>query len=93
VGLFRTGGAFGDRGGHFFYVTGAGFLGPKYRLRTYLPKLLELRMERPVRLDGSGYRQRGPSKMVPPHARHIPEKSRNIELILRGWTSGFNRRF
>jgi phospholipid/cholesterol/gamma-HCH transport system substrate-binding protein len=35
-----------------FYVTGAGFLGPKYRLLTYLPEVEGLETGAPVRLDG-----------------------------------------
>lgn len=35
-----------------FYVTGAGILGPKYRVTTYLPDVNELAGGAPVRLDG-----------------------------------------
>jgi len=35
-----------------FYVTGAGFLGPKYRVLTYLPEVDELQTGAPVTLDG-----------------------------------------
>jgi phospholipid/cholesterol/gamma-HCH transport system substrate-binding protein len=35
-----------------FYVTGAGFLGPKYRLMTYLPEVAGLKAGAPVDLDG-----------------------------------------
>ena len=35
-----------------FYVTGGGFLGPKYRLVTYLPEVDELATGAPVTLDG-----------------------------------------
>lgn len=35
-----------------FYVTGAGILGPKYRLITYLPEVDGLETGAPVRLDG-----------------------------------------
>lgn len=35
-----------------FYVTGAGFLGPKYRVITYLPEVEGLQSGAPVRLDG-----------------------------------------
>jgi phospholipid/cholesterol/gamma-HCH transport system substrate-binding protein len=35
-----------------FYVTGAGALGPKYRLHTYLPEVDGLTVGAPVRLDG-----------------------------------------
>ena len=35
-----------------FYVTGMGFLGPKYRLKTYLPEVSGLANGAPVRVDG-----------------------------------------
>jgi phospholipid/cholesterol/gamma-HCH transport system substrate-binding protein len=35
-----------------FYVTGAGAIGPKYRLHTYLPEVDGLTVGAPVRLDG-----------------------------------------
>src|SRR6202790_5877770 len=35
-----------------FYVTGAGALGPKYRLHAYLPEVDGLTAGAPVRLDG-----------------------------------------
>jgi len=35
-----------------FYVTGAGSLGPKYRLHTYLPEVDGLTVGAPVRVDG-----------------------------------------
>ena len=35
-----------------FYVTGAGFFGPKYRLKTFLPEVSGLAAGAPVRLDG-----------------------------------------
>ena len=35
-----------------FYVTGAGILGPKYTLKTYLPEVEGLTQGAPVRLDG-----------------------------------------
>src|SRR6266853_744815 len=35
-----------------FYVTGAGAIGPKYRLHAYLPEVDGLTIGAPVRLDG-----------------------------------------
>ena len=35
-----------------FYVTGAGFLGPKYRLVTYLPEVEGVKPGAPIDLDG-----------------------------------------
>jgi phospholipid/cholesterol/gamma-HCH transport system substrate-binding protein len=66
-----------------FYVTGAGFLGPKYRLRTYLPEVAGVSDGAPVRLDGLDIGNVESIKMVPRTPGHIPEKSRNIELVLR----------
>ena len=66
-----------------FYVTGAGFLGPKYRLRTYLPEVAGVTNGAPVRLDGVDIGNVESIKMVPRTPGHIPEKSRNIELMLR----------
>lgn len=39
-------------GAAILYVTGAGFLGPKYRLKTYLPEVQGLQAGAPVNLDG-----------------------------------------
>jgi phospholipid/cholesterol/gamma-HCH transport system substrate-binding protein len=66
-----------------FYVTGAGFLGPKYRLRTYLPEVAGVTNGAPVRLDGVDIGNVESIKLVPRTSGHIPEKSRNIELVLR----------
>jgi phospholipid/cholesterol/gamma-HCH transport system substrate-binding protein len=66
-----------------FYVTGAGFLGPKYRLRTYLPEVAGVSNGAPVRLDGVDIGNVESIKMVPATPGHIPEKNRNIELVLR----------
>jgi phospholipid/cholesterol/gamma-HCH transport system substrate-binding protein len=51
VGLFVLVGMFLIAVG-IFYVTGAGILAPKYRLRTYLPEVAGLTIGAPVRLDG-----------------------------------------
>ena len=66
-----------------FYVTGAGFLGPKYRLRTYLPEVAGVSNGAPVRLDGMDIGNVESIKMVPAMPGHPPEKNRNIELVLR----------
>ena len=66
-----------------FYVTGAGFLGPKYRLRTYLPEVAGVSTGAPVRLDGVDIGNVESIKLVPRTAGHIPEKSRNIEIVMR----------
>jgi phospholipid/cholesterol/gamma-HCH transport system substrate-binding protein len=66
-----------------FYVTGAGFLGPKYRLRTYLPEVAGVTNGAPVRLDGVDVGNVEAITLVPRTDGHIPEKSRNIELVMR----------
>ena len=66
-----------------FYVTGAGFLGPKYRLRTYLPEVAGVTNGAPVRLDGVDVGNVEAIRLVPRTDGHIPEKSRNIELVMR----------
>jgi phospholipid/cholesterol/gamma-HCH transport system substrate-binding protein len=66
-----------------FYVTGVGFLGPKYRLRTYLPEVAGVSNGAPVRLDGVDIGNVESIKLVPRAPGHIPEKSRNIELVMR----------
>ncbi len=66
-----------------FYVTGAGFLGPKYRLRTYLPEVAGVSNGAPVRLDGVDIGNVESIKLVPRTPGHIPEKSHNIEIVMR----------
>ena len=66
-----------------FYVTGTGFLGPKYRLRTYLPEVAGVTNGAPVRLDGVDIGNVESIKLVPRTPGHIPEKSHNIEIVMR----------
>jgi phospholipid/cholesterol/gamma-HCH transport system substrate-binding protein len=66
-----------------FYVTGAGFFGPKYRLRTYLPEVAGVTNGAPVRLDGVDIGNVETIRIVPHTPGHTPEKNRNIELIMR----------
>ena len=66
-----------------FYVTGQGFLGPKYRLRTYLPEVAGLSDGAPVRLDGVDIGNVESIKLVPRTPGHPPEKNRNIEIVMR----------
>jgi phospholipid/cholesterol/gamma-HCH transport system substrate-binding protein len=56
-----------------FYVTGAGFLGPKYRIRTYLPEVSGLAAGAPVKLDGVVIGGVEEIKLVP----HEPGKTIN----------------
>jgi phospholipid/cholesterol/gamma-HCH transport system substrate-binding protein len=78
VGLFVLAGLF-ILAVAIFYVTGAGILGPKYRLITYLPEVEGLTLGAPVRLDGLeiGNVQ---SMTVTPHPE---DRLHNITLVLR----------
>ena len=57
-----------------FYITGAGMLGPKYRLYTYLPEVEGVAAGAPVRLDGVAIgnveKHRAESASYEPHAEH-----------------------
>ncbi|HWF40337.1 MAG TPA: MlaD family protein [Candidatus Acidoferrales bacterium] len=62
-----------------FYVTGAGFLGPKYRLITYLPEVDGLETGAPVRLDGVAVGNVQSLGLTP----HPQDSDHNITLVLR----------
>jgi len=62
-----------------FYVTGAGILGPKYRVITYLPAVDQLTQGAPVDLDGVQVGSVESMKLTP----HPPDRLHNITLILR----------
>jgi phospholipid/cholesterol/gamma-HCH transport system substrate-binding protein len=62
-----------------FYVTGAGFLGPKYRLLTYLPEVDELQTGAPVTLDGIEIGNVESMRLTP----HPEDLQHNITLVLR----------
>src|SRR5208282_2668712 len=62
-----------------FYVTGAGFLGPKYRLITYLPEVDELQTGAPVTLDGIAVGNVESLRLTPRPQDH----EHNITLVLR----------
>src|SRR5882762_1453670 len=66
-----------------FYITGAGFLGPKYRLKTYLPETAGVTNGAPVRLDGVDIGNVETIKFVPHIPGKTPDKKRNIEVVLR----------
>jgi phospholipid/cholesterol/gamma-HCH transport system substrate-binding protein len=65
------------------YVTGAGFLGPKYRLRTYLPEVEGLTVGAPVRLDGVEVGNVDAVRVTPADPKQPPDPNRSIELVLR----------
>jgi len=62
-----------------FYVTGAGFLGPKYRLYTYLPEVEGLASGAPVQLDGVEIGNVQRIELTP----HAADRMHNITLVLR----------
>ncbi|MGA8143636.1 MAG: MlaD family protein [Candidatus Acidiferrales bacterium] len=62
-----------------FYVTGAGFLGPKYRVITYLPEVEGLQSGAPVRLDGVEIGSVQSIQLTPQPQDHM----HNITLVLR----------
>ncbi|MGB7282173.1 MAG: MlaD family protein, partial [Candidatus Acidiferrum sp.] len=66
-----------------FYVTGAGTLGPKYRLVTYLPEVSGLANGAPVRLDGVEVGNVETIRLAPRIPGKISDKDRNIEVVMR----------
>lgn len=66
-----------------FYVTGAGTIGPKYRLITYLPEVSGLANGAPVRLDGVEVGNVESIRLAPRVPGKVREKNRNIEVVMR----------
>jgi phospholipid/cholesterol/gamma-HCH transport system substrate-binding protein len=66
-----------------FYVTGAGFLGPKYRLKTFLPEVSGLSTGAPVRLDGVDIGNVEAIRLVPRVPGKPPDRMHNIEVDIR----------
>ncbi len=66
-----------------FYVTGAGTIGPKYRLITYLPEVSGLSNGAPVRLDGVEVGNVESIRLAPRIPGKVREKNRNIEVVMR----------
>src|SRR6202451_4711219 len=62
-----------------FYITGAGILGPKYRLYTYLPEVEGVTAGAPVRLDGVVI---GNVEEIALDT-HTTDRTQSIQLILR----------
>lgn len=66
-----------------FYVTGSGFWGPKYQLRSYFPEVAGISNGAPVRLDGVEIGNVLSVRMTQPMGNKLVDKSHNIELTLR----------
>jgi phospholipid/cholesterol/gamma-HCH transport system substrate-binding protein len=66
-----------------FYVTGTNVIGPKYRLKTYLPEVSDLAKGAPVRVDGVEVGNVESIQLVPRTPGHVPDKNKNIEVIMR----------
>jgi len=82
VGVFVLVGLFVLASG-IFYVTGAKFLGPKYRLVTFLPEVSGLANGAPVRVDGVEVGNVETIRLVPRTPGKALEKNKNIEVVLR----------
>jgi phospholipid/cholesterol/gamma-HCH transport system substrate-binding protein len=82
VGLFVLVGLFILAAG-IFYVTGAGILGPKYRLKTYQPDVSGLANGAPVRVDGVAVGNVESITLVSRGQGKTPDKSKNIEVVMR----------
>jgi phospholipid/cholesterol/gamma-HCH transport system substrate-binding protein len=78
VGLFVLAGLF-ILAVAIFYVTGAGILGPKYTLKTYLPEVEGLTTGAPVRLDGIEIGNVQSMSLTP----NPPDEMHNITVVLR----------
>jgi phospholipid/cholesterol/gamma-HCH transport system substrate-binding protein len=66
-----------------FYVTGAGFLGPKYRIKTYLPEVSGLAPGAPVKLDGVVIGNVDLIELVPRNNGRPPDPKHNIMVDMR----------
>jgi phospholipid/cholesterol/gamma-HCH transport system substrate-binding protein len=66
-----------------FYVTGAGVLGPKYHLRTYLPEVSGLATGAPVRLDGVEIGNVDRIALAPREHGKPPDRMHNIEVGMK----------
>lgn len=66
-----------------FYVTGAGPLAPKYRLKTYLPEVSGLANGAVVRVDGVEVGNVQSIKLLPRAGGKAMDRNRNIEVVMR----------
>src|SRR5208282_523402 len=70
-------------GAGIFYVTGPEMLGPKYRLRTYLPDVSGLANGATVSVDGVAVGNVVSIRFAPYAAGQQIAKTQNIEVVLR----------
>jgi len=70
-------------GAGIFYVTGPGLLGPKYRLKTYLPDVSGLANGATVSVDGVAVGNVLSIEFTPRAAGEKADKTHNIEVVLR----------
>ena len=70
-------------GAGIFYVTGAGPLAPKYRIKTYLPDASQLVRGAPVRLDGVEVGNVESISLVPRTTGKPMDRKKNIEIVMR----------
>jgi len=66
-----------------FYVTGAGFLGPKYKIVTYLPEVSGLAAGAPVKLDGVVIGNVQQIELVPREHGKVPDHMHNIMVGMK----------
>ena len=66
-----------------FYVTGQGVLGPKYRIKTYLPEVAGLATGAPVRLDGVEIGNVERINLAPRERNKPLDRMRNVEVVMR----------
>jgi phospholipid/cholesterol/gamma-HCH transport system substrate-binding protein len=66
-----------------FYVTGAGFLGAKYRLVTYLPEVDGLAQGAPVSLDGVEVGNVEDIRIAPHKPNEPTDVNRSVQVTLR----------
>jgi phospholipid/cholesterol/gamma-HCH transport system substrate-binding protein len=66
-----------------FYVTGQGILGPKYRLKTYLPEVSGLAKGATVRVDGVEVGNVESITFLPRTPGKAMERKKNIEVVMR----------
>lgn len=66
-----------------FYVTGQGILGPKYRMKTYLPEVSGLANGATVRVDGVEVGNVESIRFLPRTPGKAIDRNKNIEVVMR----------